>query len=100
MSTTSSSEGVNGIIPICRALGVKTASGERVYGCSMWTAGGCLIVLPSVDARRVGKSIRKFAANCQLKFLDRIIHSIDGDRFCSSAVISAATSWICVAWHG
>jgi hypothetical protein len=53
---------------ICRALGVKTKTGERVYGCSLWTAGGCLIVLPSVDeqiSRSDQDMVRRVeSANC------------------------------------
>jgi hypothetical protein len=35
---------------VCRALGVTTKPGHVVYGCSTWRQGGCLIVLPKVDA--------------------------------------------------
>jgi len=40
---------VSSVETVCRALGVKTKSGDRIYGCSLWTAGGCLIVLPAID---------------------------------------------------
>ena len=33
---------------VCRALGVVVEPGRQIYSCAMWTAGGCLEVLPKV----------------------------------------------------
>ena len=35
---------------ICRALGAANAEAQKdVFGCSVWGAGGCLIVVPKVE---------------------------------------------------
>jgi len=37
---------------LCELLGVKDEAGKTIYGCSLWTIGGCLIVVADLLERK------------------------------------------------
>ena len=53
---------------VCAELGVRSKVGATFYGCSLWTAGGCLIVLPKIShiiSKRNQAMVRRVEnANC------------------------------------
>src|SRR5215469_16764917 len=53
---------------VCLSLGVQPTGDHRIYGCSVWAPGGCLIVLPkisSVISKRDQAMVRRVEnANC------------------------------------
>jgi len=53
---------------VCWQLGIRVKTGDIVYGCSVFTWGGCLIVLPKVVGNitlEIQRAVRRIEnANC------------------------------------